>query len=79
MKNIEEGLDYKHLREIRTKYHSGNRKHRHELTDKPKTQPNRTFIHKELAAKVIMDCRTKSARKFRTKLTFKWYGVILTK
>ena len=78
-KHIEEGLDHKHLREITTKYHSGHRKNRHELTDKPKKRRNRIFINKELAAKVIMDCRKRSAGKFRTKLRFKWYYVILTK
>ena len=31
-------------------------------------QPNRTFIDKELAAKVIMDSRATAARKFRTRL-----------
>ena len=29
--------------------------------------------------KVIMDCRTTSAHKFRTRLGFKQYDVILTK
>ena len=33
----------------------------------------------ELATKVIMDCRTAAAHKFRTRLGFKQYAVILTK
>ena len=44
-----------------------------------KKQPNRTFIRKELAIKVTMDCRKTAAHKFRTRLGFKQYGVILTK
>ena len=32
-------------------------------------QPNRTFIDKELAAKVIMDSRATAARKFRRPAT----------
>ena len=35
-KHIEQGLDHKNLREITTKYHSDNRKHRYELVDEPK-------------------------------------------
>ena len=34
---------------------------------------------KEFAIKVIVDCRTKPAYKFRTKLGFKQYNPILTK
>ena len=40
---------------------------------------NRTFIDKELAVKLIMDCRTMAAPKFKTRLRFKQYDVILTK
>ena len=43
-----------------------------------KKQLNRIFIYKELATKVIMDCRT-AAHKFRTRLGFKQCDVILTK
>ena len=37
------------------------------------------FTDETLAVKVIMDCRTTSAHKFRTRLGFKQYDVILTK
>ena len=46
--------------------------------DEPKKQFNRVFID-ELVIKLIMDCRTKSAHTFRTRLGFKQYNVILTK
>ena len=37
-KHIEEGLDHKSLQEIKIKYHSNRRKHRHELVAEPKKQ-----------------------------------------
>ena len=37
------------------------------------------FIDEKLAIKVIMDCRITSAHKFKTRLGFKQYDVILTK
>ena len=42
-------------------------------------QCNRTFSDEKLTVKVIMDCRTRSAHQFITKLGFKQYDVILTK
>ena len=67
------------MREITTKYHLDNRKHRYELVEEPKKQCNRIFIDEKLAIKVIVDCRTKSSHKFRTRLGFKQYNVILMK
>ena len=37
------------------------------------------FIDEKLAIKVTMDCRITSAHKFKTRLGFKQYDVILTK
>ena len=37
------------------------------------------YRNKELATKIIMDCRTTAASKFRTRLGFKQYDLILTK
>ena len=59
------------------KYHSNHRKHGHEL-DKSK-KCNVIFIDKKFAIKVIMDCRTTPAHKFRTRIGLKQYDVILTK
>ena len=67
------------MREITIKCHSGLRKHRYELDNKSKKQYNRNFKDEKLVVKVIMDCRTTSAHKFRTRLGFKHYDVILTK
>ena len=60
------------------KYISNQRKHRFELVDEQKKQPNRIFINKESIIKVIIDCRTMAVHKFRTILGFKQYDVILT-
>ena len=60
-KHIKEGLDQKNLGEITIKYHSDHRKHKYEIINEPKKQPNRIFIDEQLAFKVIMDFRTTSA------------------
>ena len=78
-KHIEEGLDYKNLWKIKTKYHSDQRKHRYEVVEEPKNQFNRTFTNAKLAVKVVMDCRTTLANKFGTRLGFKQCDVILPK
>ena len=64
-KHIKEGLDHKNLRVTTVKY----------LSD----HSNKIFICKELAFKVIMDCRTTAAHKYRTRLGLKQQDVILTK
>ena len=90
MKNIEEGLHHKILQEITIKYNPYYRKHRWKLVEESKKQVNRIFIHKKLTVKVIMDCRTTMAHKFKTMdcrtrdhkfrtLGLKKYDVILTK
>ena len=76
-KHIKEELYYKNVREFTIKYHSDHRKHKYELDEEPQKQVNRIFIDESLAIKVIMDCRTTSAHKLRTRLEFKLY-VILT-
>ena len=78
-KHTEEGLDHKNLREIAKKYNSYHRKHWYEVVEEPKKQVITIFINEKLAVKVIMDCRTTSAHKFRARLGFKQYDVILTK
>ena len=60
-KHIKEGLDQKNLEEITIKYHSDHRKHKYEIIDETKKQPNRIFIDEQLTVKVIMDFRTTSA------------------
>ena len=70
---------HKTLQVTTVKYPSDYRKHTYELVDESKKLPNRIFIHKGLATKVIMDCGKTAAQKFRTRLGFRQYDVILTK
>ena len=48
-------------------------------SNRTKKQCKRIFIDKNVAVKVIMDCKTTSTHKFRTRLEFKQYDIILTK
>ena len=45
-KHVGEGLDHKNLRVTTVKYFLDHGKHRYELVDEPKKQPNRIFIDK---------------------------------
>ena len=65
--------------EITTKCNSNLKKHRYELVEEPKKQVNRTFIDEKLAIKVIMDFGTTMTHKFRKRLRFTQFDVILTK
>ena len=56
-----------------------NRTHRHDLDNKSRNQYKRIFTEKKIEIKVIMDCRKTSLHKFRTKLRFRQYDVILAK
>ena len=57
-KHIEEKLGHKNLPAITNKYDQVYKKHRHELVNKSKKQPNRRFLRSDLALKIIMNCRT---------------------
>ena len=57
-KNIEQKLYHKNSPVITNKYDKIYKKNRYELVDKPIKQPNRKFLHINLALKIIMDCRT---------------------
>ena len=78
-KHIKEWLDHKHLRKITTKYNSNHRKHRYEPVEEPKKQFNIIFADKTLEIKVNMDFRTTTTYKFKIRLKFKQYDVILAK
>ena len=56
-KHLEEKLDHKKLVVITRKQCLEHRKHRFELVDEPKKQPNRIFLHEKVALKTIMHCR----------------------
>ena len=61
-----------------TKFLSVHRKHRYELVDYKKTS-QQNLIREELAIKVIVYCRATATYKFRSRLGFKKYNIILTK
>ena len=70
-KHMEERLDHKNFQEFI--------KHRYQLVAESKKQANKIFLNEQLGIKVIMNCTTTSAHKFRARLGFKQDDVILTK
>ena len=54
-------------------------KNTHELVDEPIKQPNRRFLHIDLALKIIMDCRTDESCSLKKNLGFNLHDVINTK
>ena len=54
-------------------------KRRYELVDEPIKQPNRRFLHIDLALKIIVGCRTDKSCSFKRNLGFKLHDVINTK
>ena len=71
-KHIEEKFGHKNLPATTSKYDPVHKKHRYELVNKPKKQPNRRF----LALKVIMDCRTDESCNLKINLGFRLHDVI---
>ena len=64
---------------ITDKYDPVYKKHRYELVDKPKKQPNRRFLRSDLALKVIMDCRIDESCNLKRNLEFRLHNVINAK
>ena len=52
------------------------KKHRYELVDKPKKQPNRRFLRCDLALKVIMDRRMDESCNLKRNIQFRLHDVI---
>ena len=78
-KHIEEELGHKNLPVITNKYDQVYKKHRYELVNKPKKQPNRRFLRSDLALKVIMNCRTDESCNLKKNLGFRLHDVVNTK
>ena len=76
---VQETLGLKHLPVMTNKYDPAYIKHRYELVDKSKKQPDRRFLRSGLALKVIMDCRTDESCYLKIVLGFKLDDVINTK
>ena len=78
-KHIEEKLGHKNLPVITNKYDQVYKKHRYELVDNPKKQPNSRFLRSDLALKVIMGCRTDESCNLKRNLGFRLHDLINTK
>ena len=78
-KHIEEKLGHKNLPVITNKYDQVYKKHRYELVDNPKKQPNSRFLRSDLALKVIMGCRTDESCNLKRNLGFRLHDKINTK
>ena len=78
-KHIEEKLGHKNLPAITSKYEQMYKKHRHQLVNEPKKQPNRRFLRCDLAFKIIMNCRTDESCNLKKDLGFKLHDIINTK
>ena len=70
-KHIEEDLGHKNLPATTNKYDPVYKKHRYELVNKPKKQPNRRFLGGDLALKVLMDCRADESCNLKRNLGFR--------
>ena len=57
-KHIEEKSGHKNLPVITNKYDQVYKKHMYELLNKPKKQPNRRFLRRDLTLKIITSYRT---------------------
>ena len=62
-RHVQKQLELKNLPALTNQYPKEYKKQRSELNESTK-QPNRRFIHVDLALKVIMDCRTDESCKF---------------
>ena len=78
-KHIEEKLGHKNLPVITSKYDPVYKKYKYKLVDKPKKQPNRRFLPRDLAWNVIMDCRIDESRNLKRNIGFRVHDVINTK
>ena len=77
-RHVQEQLGLKSLPALTNKYDKEYKKQSSELSE-PTNQPNRRFIHVNLALKVIMNSRTDESSKFKRNLGFTLHDVINTK
>ena len=77
-RHVEKKLGYKNLHALTNQYPKKYKKQRSELNEST-NQPNRRFIHVDLALKVIMNSRTDESCKFKRNLGFTLHDVINTK
>ena len=74
-RQIEKKLGHKNLPALTNQYPKEYKKQRSKLNEST-NQPNRRFIHVDLALKMIMNCRTDESSIFRRNLGFILHDVI---
>ena len=77
-RHVQKQLGRKNLPALTNQYPKEYKKQRSELNEST-NQPNRRFIHVDLALKVIMNSRTDESCKFKRNLGFTLHDVINTK
>ena len=77
-RHVEKKLGHKNLPALTNQYPKEYKKQRSELNEST-NQPNRRFIHVDLALKIIMNSRTDESCKFKKNLGFTLHDVINTK
>ena len=77
-KDIEKQMNYSALRNITAQYPEYLRKERQGLLKDCLKQPCRRFLREDFGIQIIMDFRTIPAVKFRQRLGFNQYDVIMT-
>ena len=77
-RHIQKQLGLKNLPALTNQYPKEYKKQRSELNEST-NQPNRRFIHADLALKIIMNCRTDESCNLKRNLGFTLHDVINTK
>ena len=78
-KHLEEKLDHEKLVVITGKCCLEHRKHRFELVEESKKEPNKICLHEKIALKTIMNCKRTESNNFKRKLRFNLHDVLNTK
>ena len=78
-RHVQQQLEHQNLRVVTNNYDKEHKKSRFELIDDPIKQSCRRFIHKYLALKIIMDCRTYESCNLKRNLGFTLHDLINTK
>ena len=78
-RHVEKQLGHKNLPAITNKFDKIYKKQRYERVDESIKQPYRRFLHRDLALKIIMNCRTDESCNLKKNLGFTLHDVINAK
>ena len=70
-KHTEKKLGHKNLPATTNKYGPVYKKHRYEIVNRPRKQPNRGFLRSDLALEVIMACEADESCNLKGNLGFR--------